>query len=191
MCFKRLFQGIFFISVFSFLLVGCASNGGGGFSQNTKRGYPYSNSFDQSKYVARLPTKIETHNEKVIVVDAKIFAWGAYDKNGNLVRGGMASAGGEKCPESDRSCRTSVGTFRIYSLGGENCASSVYPIPDGGALMPYCMFFHGGQSLHGSPDTIMVESNFSHGCVHLRIPDAEWIRKNFASVGTKVIIRPY
>lgn len=187
----RLWRKSFLFSIFSLLLVGCATHNSAPGTTAANAGYPYSNNFDESKYVARLPQTIKTNGEKVIVVDAKIFAWGAYDESGNLVRGGVASAGGDRCPETGKPCHTSVGTFRIYSLGGEDCYSRKYPIPDGGALMPYCMFFHGGQSLHGSPDKMMVEANFSHGCIHLRIPDAEWIRYNFAKVGTKVIIKPY
>ena len=76
-------------------------------------------------------------------------------------------------------------------MGNEDCKSRTYPIPKGGSLMPYCMFFNNGQSLHGSPDQMMVEQNISHGCVHMRIPDAEWLRYNFARVGTKVVIMPY
>ena len=55
--------------------------------------------------------------------------------------------------------------------------------------MPYCMYFHGNQALHGSHET--ADANISHGCVRLHVGDAEWIRFNFANVGTKVIIKPY
>ncbi|MDR3478455.1 MAG: L,D-transpeptidase family protein [Gammaproteobacteria bacterium] len=153
--------------------------------------YPYSASYDESKYEARLPKKISLGKEKVILVDPKLFAWGAYDKEGNLVRGGIATAGADYCPDDGGPCRTAIGTFRIFSLGGGECASKTYPRGKGGALMPYCMFFHNGESLHGSPDRMLVESNISHGCVHIRIPDAEWLRNNFASVGTKVVVQPY
>jgi len=57
--------------------------------------------------------------------------------------------------------------------------------------MPYCMFFNKGQALHGSPASQVRPANLSHGCVRLRIEDAEWIRHDFASVGTLVIIKPY
>ena len=55
--------------------------------------------------------------------------------------------------------------------------------------MPYCMYFHGGQALHGSYE--VVNGNISHGCVRLHVNDARWLRFNFAEPGTKVIIKPY
>ena len=153
--------------------------------------YPYSANYNEDKYVARLPQHIEMGHEKVILVDPNAFAWGAYAPDGELVRGGIATAGADFCPDDNAPCRTKVGTFRLYSLGGEDCYSRIYPRGKGGALMPYCMFFSGGESLHGSPDHMLVESNISHGCVHIRIPDAQWLREDFAQVGTKVVIMPY
>lgn len=152
---------------------------------------PYSNQYNEAKYVAMLPKTVDTGNEKLILVDPKSYAWGAYDEQGNLVRGGIASAGANYCPDEGRSCKTTTGTFRIYSLGAEDCRSRTYPLGKGGSLMPYCMFFHKGESLHGSPDQMFTENNISHGCVHMRIPDVEWLRFNFAKVGTKVTVLPY
>jgi lipoprotein-anchoring transpeptidase ErfK/SrfK len=137
---------------------------------------------------SRMPSHINT-SEKVIVIDPRVHAWGAYDANGNLLRSGIATAGSGWCPDIRRSCRTRVGTFRIYSLGSFGCKSSRYPLPRGGAPMPYCMFFNGNQGLHGSYN--VVDGNASHGCVRLHVDDAEWVRFNFANHGTKVIVRPY
>ncbi len=148
------------------------------------------NSFS-SDYSSRLPDHIDTGGKKVVVVDPSVHAWGAYGPDGSLIKAGIATAGGNWCPDINRPCRTSVGTFRINSLGDGQCVSRIYPKPHGGGLMPYCMYFSGGQALHGSPDGAVVEDNISHGCVRMRIVDAEWLRYNFASVGTKVIVRPY
>src|SRR5262249_48249736 len=101
------------------------------------------------------------------------------------------TAGADYCPDDHAPCRTKTGTYHIFSMGGADCVSKTYPRGQGGALMPYCMFFNEGQSLHGSPDPMLVEANISHGCVHMRIPDAEWLRNNFATVGTEVVIKPY
>lgn len=150
---------------------------------------PYSNSYNEAKFASLLPQNINS-KEKTIVVDPKVYAWGAYD-SGKLIRAGIASAGADYCEDEGRPCRTSVGTFHIYSLGNEDCISHQYPVGQGGSLMPYCMFFHQGESLHGSPDQMMAENNISHGCVHMRIPDVEWLRYNFAQVGTKVVVLPY
>jgi len=157
-----------------------------GYSQVGYRGYsPYTN------YGSRLPDRLDTAGNKVIYVDPNAHAWGAYDADGNLVKSGLATAGGDWCDDIDKPCRTDAGKFRIQSLGGPECISKKYPVPNGGGLMPYCMFFNNGQALHGSPDNTVVEANLSHGCVRMRIPDAEWLRYNFASVGTSVIVQPY
>jgi lipoprotein-anchoring transpeptidase ErfK/SrfK len=141
-------------------------------------------------YASRIPSSIKTH-EKVIVIDPNVHVWGAYNSNGELIRAGLATAGSDWCPDIKRRCHTKAGSFRIASLGSPSCKSSIYPLPHGGAPMPYCMFFNGNQGLHGSPSSVVVEGNLSHGCVRLHIPDAQWIRYNFANVGTKVIVKPY
>lgn len=138
-------------------------------------------------YTSRMPQTISS-TEKTIVVDPNVHAWGAYS-GGSLIRAGLATSGGNYCPDTGRSCRTVSGSFRIYKLGNFECRSKTYPIGKGGSLMPYCMFFSGGYSLHGSSE--MAEANVSHGCVRMQIPDAEWVRYRFADIGTRVIVRPY
>jgi len=145
-------------------------------------------------YAQRLPQHINTAHKKMILIDPNVHAWGAYAANGDLIRAGIATAGGAVCPpdaEGESDCRTGFGTYHITSIGGAECASKKYPRPTGGGLMPYCMYFNKGQALHGSPDHIVVEDNISHGCVRMRIPDAEWMTQSFAQVGTKVKIVPY
>ena len=139
-------------------------------------------------YADRMPQSISP-GARTIVVNPNVHAWGAYDKSGTLVRAGLATAGGSWCSDVKRSCYTRPGTFRIQSLGSASCKSSMYPKPRGGAPMPYCMFFNGHQGLHGSYD--VVEGNVSHGCVRVQVSDAEWIRFNFANIGTKVVVKPY
>lgn len=139
-------------------------------------------------YADRLPSHIST-GEKTILVDPNVHAWGAYNADGELIRAGLATAGDDYCADIKRSCRTSAGSYRIQSLGNASCKSSIYPLPNGGAPMPYCMFFNGDQGLHGSYQ--VVEGNVSHGCVRMHVEDAKWIRYNFANIGTKVIVKPY
>lgn len=127
--------------------------------------------------------------ERMIVVDPRRHTWKAYSASGKVLRSGMATAGSRWCSDIGRPCRTKSGTFRIHSLGSASCKSSKYPVGRGGAPMPYCMFFNGGQGLHGSYQ--VVAGNVSHGCVRLHVHDARWIRYNFAGIGTKVIIKPY
>ncbi len=143
-----------------------------------------------ANYAGRVPSTIST-GEKTIVVNPQVHVWAAYGSNGSLVRAGLATAGSGWCPDIQRECRTEVGSFRIQSLGSAGCKSKSFPVPRGGAPMPYCMYFNGGQALHGVPRGEVVEGNISHGCVRMSVGDAEWLRFNFANVGTKVVIQPY
>ena len=145
--------------------------------------------YNPSDYDSRLPQNISS-TEKTIVVDPNVHAWGAY-KDGQLIKAGLATAGSSWCADIGRPCRTAAGSFRIQSLGAADCKSHIYPLPKGGAPMPYCMYFHGGQGLHGSYPGNVVEGNVSHGCVRMHVADAEWIRYNFANVGTKVVVKSY
>jgi len=145
---------------------------------------------------APLPRNIEPENEKLVVVDLSLHVWAAYDADGAMVRWGPATGGRTICPDTeDSSCKTKQGEFRIYSLGTSNCVSSKFPEPEGGAPMPYCMFFNGGQALHGSPGGV-IKGNASHGCVRMFVQDAEWLRYDFVEPpiaansyrGTKVVV---
>jgi hypothetical protein len=151
-------------------------------AQRAEASYP-------ANYADRLPATINTHGERVVMIDPNVHAWGAYGHDGQLIKAGLATAGGEYCPDINRGCKTSSGTFRIQSLGASTCKSTRYPLPRGGAPMPYCMFFNKNQGLHGSQ--YVMEGNQSHGCVRLSVQDAEWVRFNFATIGTKVIVKPY
>jgi lipoprotein-anchoring transpeptidase ErfK/SrfK len=171
------------------LLVGCVHTP----PEEQEYQRPQMANFDQD-FSTRLPQHEDTNGKKMVVVNPNVHAWGAYDKDGSLVRAGIATAGGAVCPpdaEGESDCRTGSGTFRITSMRGADCYSRKYPRPHGGGLMPYCMYFNNGQALHGSPDDIVVENNVSHGCVRMRIPDAEWMWSNFATVGTTVKVVPY
>lgn len=145
---------------------------------------------------APLERNVEAPGEKVVVVDLSQHIWAAYNSEGAMVRWGPATGGRARCPDDEyKSCYTKLGTFRMYSLGTSNCVSSKFPQPEGGAPMPYCMFFNGGQALHGSPGGV-INGNASHGCVRMFVQDAEWLRYSFAEPpmatnnfrGTKVVV---
>jgi len=142
-----------------------------------------------SSYYSRLSQQISCNGERVIIVDPRVHAWGAYSEDGRLIHAGLASAGSGWCHDLGRPCRTRSGTFRIHSLGDSDCFSKKFPLGEGGAPMPYCMYFNGGQGIHGSYE--LAEGNISHGCVRISVSDAYWLRFNFAHIGTKIIIRPY
>jgi hypothetical protein len=144
------------------------------------------------------PRTVQALGEKVIVFDPKKHAWGAYAASGDLIRWGPATGGKDWCDDVDSACQTDTGIFRIYSVGNSDCVSTKFPVPEGGAPMPYCMYFNGGQALHGSPGGVL-KGNVSHGCVRLFVQDAEWLRYDFVEPpmaynqyrGTKVIVLPY
>lgn len=146
---------------------------------------------------APLREYIKPPGEKLIVVDPVEHVWGAYNPHGKLLRWGIATAGADWCADSDDTCRTDSGIFRIYSLGDSECISRKYPLPDGGAPMPYCMYFNGGQAIHGSHE--VEYANVSHGCIRVNVSDARWLRYQFVEGpiaenrfrGTKVIILNY
>lgn len=146
--------------------------------------------------VAPFPIKLEGETEKQVIVDQEKLAWGAYDAQGNLILWGPISSGRDKCSDSNKSCRTLTGIFRVFSKENEKCTSDVFPIGKGGAKMPYCMYFHKGFALHGSDDVPGVRA--SHGCVRMFVEDAKWLNRNFVDLssernnfmGTKVTVRP-
>lgn len=142
------------------------------------------------------PLQIQAPGEKLIVVDVVIYAWGAYDAEGTLVRWGPVSGGADWCKDVEEPCPTHSGSFRIFSLGSSGCISHKFPLPDGGAPMPYCMYFNNGQALHGEPNGL-PGYNASHGCVRMYVNDAEWLRYAFVEGptpdnnyrGTRVLVR--
>lgn len=145
--------------------------------------------------VAPFPQSIDEH-EKQVIVDQEKLAWGAYDEKGQLVGWGPISSGRDKCSDSNHSCRTMTGIFRVFSKENQFCKSDVYPIGKGGAKMPYCMYFHKGFALHGSDDIPGYRA--SHGCIRMFVQDAKWLNEYFTEIsteanqymGTKVVVRP-
>lgn len=146
---------------------------------------------------APIPAHIKPLGEKVIVIDPREHIYGAYNAQGRLIRWGLATAGSDDCDDANGNCRTHSGTYRIYSAGNQNCISKKYPLSSGGAPMPYCMRFNGGEAIHGSSD--IQYDNVSHGCVRVHDDDAKWLRYQFIDTphqangfhGTKVIVKAY
>jgi L,D-transpeptidase ErfK/SrfK len=135
-------------------------------------------------------SKISSQGLKLIVVDLSLLAWGAYDTQGYLLKWGPASGGRSWCDDINAPGKTVVGRFQIYDVRGENCVSTKFPINEGGAPMPYGMFFQGGYALHGSDE--VPGFNASHGCVRLFKEDAKWLNEEFVKQPgrTQVLILP-
>lgn len=125
----------------------------------------------------------------VFIFDPKQLAWGAYDADGNLVRTGAGSGGSNYCRDLHRRCHTPVGTFTVYNVKGAKCKSKIFPIPHGGAPMPYCAYFRGGYAVHGSYE--VRPYNASHGCIRIHPSDAAWLTQNILRPGSTVIVKPY
>jgi len=127
------------------------------------------------------PSHITPPGSKLIVVsiNPNVLAWGAYESNGSLAAWGPAVGARGYCPDMGRGCHTALGHFEIYKKEGRDCVSSKFPIPRGGAPMPWCMYFHGGFALHGSYE--VPGFNASHGCIRMFVPDAEWLNQEFTN----------
>ena len=126
---------------------------------------------------------------RVFIFDPQQLRWAAYSESWQLIKTGKASGGKGYCRDLRRSCRTPRGTFQVHSKGSAGCKSSKYPVGRGGAPMPYCMFFHRGYAIHGSPD--VPNYNASHGCIRVLPSAAQWLHQNFIRHGTTVIVHPY
>lgn len=134
-------------------------------------------------------SEITPPGKKTIIVDPKKMAWVAYAADGKLVAWGPASLGKDYCRDVNRGCRTITGYYTIVRKGGVKCISSKYPLPKGGAPMPYCMHFFRGYALHGSYEVPGYHA--SHGCIRLFVDDAKWLNQEFAEPGTKIIVKSY
>lgn len=131
------------------------------------------------------PNKIAPSKKNMIKVDLTNLAWGAFDTNGVLVNWGPISGGMDYCASVKRACKTITGTYTVQRRQGANCKSSKYPLPNGGAPMPYCMHFHGGYAMHGSP--VVPGHHASHGCVRMFTDDARWLNQSFIKVGSTAV----
>jgi len=79
---------------------------------------------------------------------------------------------------------TPKGRFRIYSkLRSGTMVGPGYYLPN----VPYIMNFYGGYSIHGTYWHNSFGWPMSHGCVNMRISDAQWLY-NWAPIGTLVVI---
>jgi lipoprotein-anchoring transpeptidase ErfK/SrfK len=129
------------------------------------------------------------HSGNTFVFNPNTLSWKAINENGKVVRTGRGSGGRRYCPDIHRGCKTPSGVYHVWSKGGPGCHSSRYPVGEGGAPMPYCMYFSKNYAIHGSYE--VPNYNASHGCVRLHPSDASWLSHNFVRIGTKVVIVPY
>jgi L,D-transpeptidase ErfK/SrfK len=138
---------------------------------------------------APFDNQISPPGKKVILVNFNKLAFGAYDEDGRLLHWGPISGGKGYCPDIGKRCNSPRGTFSIYNKEDRGCVSTKFPVGRGGAPMPYCMFFHGGFALHGSPQ--VPGYNASHGCIRMFTSDAKWLNQDFTEgeKGVTVILK--
>lgn len=144
---------------------------------------------DPPSSVAYDPPGPYYNSKGTFVFSPNRLSWYAYDPGGSVVASGRASGGQHYCADVGRSCKTPIGKFRVHRKGDSSCISSKYPLGEGGARMPHCMFFHRGYAIHGA--TNVPNYNASHGCIRVFPNDASWLSNNFIRHGTTVIVHPY
>jgi lipoprotein-anchoring transpeptidase ErfK/SrfK len=66
-------------------------------------------------------------------------------------------------------------------------ASAIPPGPGNPLGTRWMGLSAGGVGIHGTPDASSIGYSASHGCIRMRIPDAEWLF-NHVKVGTPVFI---
>ncbi|QDP73162.1 L,D-transpeptidase [Legionella israelensis] len=136
------------------------------------------------------PTQIEASGIRHFVFDPKISAWAAYDEEGKLILTGSGSGGKDFCEDVGQPCRTITGSFRIYNKRGAECRSGEFPVEsNGGAKMPYCMYFYRGFTIHAAYEVPPFPS--SHGCIRVWPSAAKWLNEEFMTIGTKVTVLSY
>ncbi len=154
---------------------------------------PYTNIITEGHDVVEsysgLPERIHGHGERVFIFSPRLLKWAAYDAEGYLVASGKANGGSGYCSDLGAPCRTPTGSFRVHGKGTASCVSNKFPLGEGGAPMPYCMYFNGGYAIHGSP--YISNRNTSHGCIRVHTAAAAWLHRYFMTPGTKVIVLPY
>ncbi len=136
------------------------------------------------------PREIPPTGHKLFVFDPKVPAWAAYDATGQRVMTGRASGGADYCEDTGGPCRTVTGSFKVYKKRGEDCRSSEFPIEtEGGAKMPYCMYFFRGYTIHAGYG--FSGGNRSHGCIRVLPSAAKWLNEEFMAIGTQVVVLSY
>lgn len=136
------------------------------------------------------PKEIKGNGSRQFYFDPKAAAWAAYDEEGQRVMTGSASGGKDLCEDINKPCRTVTGMFKVYNKRGLDCKSGEYPIQtEGGAKMPYCMYFYRGFTIHAAYE--VPPFNSSHGCIRILPSAAKWLNEEFIKIGTQVTVLSY
>ena len=60
-----------------------------------------------------LPERIKPTGHKLLLIDLRVFAFGAYDANGELVYWGPATGGKKWCSDTKENCESATGQYKI------------------------------------------------------------------------------
>lgn len=138
-----------------------------------------------------------------IIVDLNAFELRYYDSSGNIRLQSIATGGAQRCEDSDRSCQTPSGTYRVKKKYNEDYRSGSYPLScyaqnrgkrklPCGARMPYYLELSDKQSfgIHGGFVPREPLAHVTHSCVRIPWEKAAELSK-LTSEGTRVIVLPY
>jgi hypothetical protein len=187
-----------FSSAFAFRV--SYGEGNTGYYQDEGYGTNYAYQDDDNQYSRKsykkrgsgggsFPSSRPATGNTVFIYDPKITTWAVYSPSGELIRTGHGSGGQHYCRDVGRGCHTPAGVFSIQSKQGPGYRSKKFPLPHGGAPMPYAMFFTKGFAIHGASS--VPNYNASHGCIRVYPGDARWLSNNILNVGSTVIVRSY
>ncbi|MFB2881665.1 L,D-transpeptidase family protein [Floridanema aerugineum] len=132
---------------------------------------------NQESIIAQRIARLQQSEKRWIEVDLseqKLIAWEGSNKIYTLT----VSTGKSATP-------TITGTFTVQSkhVSGRMRGPD-YNVP----YVPYIMYFSGGYAIHGAYWHNRFGTPVSHGCVNLRVSEAEKVFQ-WAAVGTPVIVR--
>lgn len=117
--------------------------------------------------------------EKMITVDTgsqRLYAW----ENGQIQNEFIVSTGMRYTP-------TIKGSFKVRRKVDLQDMKGYYPPYEPYYIknVPHVMYFYGAYAIHGTHWHNSFGYRASHGCVNLKLADAEWLY-NWAHIGTRV-----
>lgn len=155
-----------------------------------------------SQYVSG-GNETEQKNADTIIVDLNAFELRYYDSSGNIRLQSIATGGAKWCEDSDRSCQTPSGTYRVKKKYNEDYRSGSYPLScyaqnrdkgklPCGARMPYYLELSDKQNfgIHGGFVPREPLAHVTHSCIRIPWEKAAELSK-LVSEGTRVVVLPY
>jgi lipoprotein-anchoring transpeptidase ErfK/SrfK len=124
------------------------------------------------------PTPLEASYAKQIVIDISDQTLTAFEGTravfSTLISGGQAYT------------PTPIGEFAIYSkIRSQTMSGPGYSLPN----VEFVAYFYSSYAIHGAYWHNNFGHPMSHGCVNMRVMDAQWLY-NWAPIGTPVSVRP-